>query len=298
MLSTPILYLAYNRSDFTKQSFSCIRKIKPKKLYLAVDGPKDEKDRLEIEKVKVILTTIDWKCEVKTLYRDNNLGCGKAVSEAISWFFEHEEKGVILEDDCIPTTSFFTFCEEMLSRYEDNEQVMHIAGSSFIDTKTDHSYVYSTYSLIWGWATWRSAWKRYSFKNTNLRIIDQHNQLSDSEKLFFKDKAISVRTIDTWDYQWQLSIWKHNGVCIIPNQNLVSNIGFDERASHTIDPLSLNAFKPTVELRPIKHPERVSINRKYDKLLFDTYHREKGTIIRQLKNKLIKWFPSIYRLMK
>ena len=134
--STPILFLIFNRPDVTKCVFEEIRKQKPQYLYLAADGPRANKPG-EYEKCilarEVVLEGIDWNCELKTLYRDENLGCGKAVSEAITWFFEHVEEGIILEDDCLPNNSFFTFCSELLDRFRTTDKIMHISGNNFQD---------------------------------------------------------------------------------------------------------------------------------------------------------------------
>jgi len=170
-LRTPVLFLVFNRLDTTKKVFQVIKKAKPPRLYIAADGPRETKEG-EAERVKAVrdyvMSNMDWECEVKTLFREKNLGCGKAVSEAITWFFENEEMGIILEDDCLPTQSFFWFCEELLIRYKHEEKIMQINGSSFlpnIDIK--ESYFFSKYNHIWGWASWRRAWKHFHMQYPN-----------------------------------------------------------------------------------------------------------------------------------
>ena len=135
MFNTPILFVIFNRLDTTFKVFEKIREIKPKKLYIAADGPRKqiEGENEKCAKVRSIETLVDWDCEVKTLFQSENLSCGPAVSTAISWFFNNEEQGIILEDDCLPNTSFFHFCEEMLNYYKENETIMHIGGTNFQD---------------------------------------------------------------------------------------------------------------------------------------------------------------------
>jgi len=158
-LKTPVLFLIFKRLDTTKQVFEQIKKAKPPRLYIAADGPRDYVEG-EAEKVKAareyVLSNIDWNCEVKTLFREKNLGCGKAVSEAITWFFENEEQGIILEDDTVPSQSFFWFCEELLNRYKDEKKVWHIGGTNFQDgiIRGNGDYYFSALNHIWGWASW------------------------------------------------------------------------------------------------------------------------------------------------
>ena len=164
-LKTPILFLVFNRLETTKQVFDVIRLGKPERLYIAADGPRLERVG-EAEKVQsvqdYVLSNIDWDCEVKTLIREQNLGCRKAVSNAIDWFFEHEEAGIILEDDTVPDPSFFQFCQELLEYYWEDERVMSIVAPNIQGAlNLEQSYLFSRYSLFWGWATWRRAWQKY-----------------------------------------------------------------------------------------------------------------------------------------
>src|SRR6478736_1770065 len=165
---TPILFIVFNRPDTTRVVFEAIRKVKPKKLYIAADGirSKVKSDEENCAKVRAIVNDVDWECDVKTLFHEENLNCGKAPSTAISWLFENEEEGIILEDDCLPSTSFFLFCEELLERYRYDSRVMHIGGNNFLNgwqKDNDYSYYFSRSGHIWGWATWRRAWNKFDF---------------------------------------------------------------------------------------------------------------------------------------
>lgn len=275
-LNTAVLFLVFNRLDTTKQVFEAIREAKPPRLYVAADGARETKEG-EAQKAQAvrdyIIKNIDWKCEVKTLFREQNLGCKMAVSGAIDWFFENEEMGIILEDDCLPSQSFFWFCEELLEKYKDDKRVWHIGGTNPIDKEVEsNSYYFSKYNRIWGWASWRRAWLNY---DVNIQIwpeIKRERILYDLldwkeakmfEKIFddlFKNK------IDTWDYQWLL-IRLINAHAIIPNTNLISNVGFGVEATHTMsadNPLS-NLKKGEMNF-PLDHPKYIVNNQLKDKL--------------------------------
>lgn len=244
MFNTPVLFLVFNRPDTTAQVFAQIRAVQPKYLFVAADGPRMHKEGEAklCQEVRAIATAIDWDCELKTLFREQNLGCGKAVSEAITWFFNEVEEGIILEDDCLPDLSFFHFASAMLKRYNVNDRVMHIAGVNFQNGKVrgDGDYYFSKYPHVWGWATWRRAWSKYEYKLLGLEKF-QRNSLShqffhsESEKAFWMNtwKQMQEGKIDTWDYQWAFAVMSNQGYCIIPNHNLISNIGFRADATHT-----------------------------------------------------------------
>ncbi len=220
----------------------------------------------EEEKVKkirdYIMNKIDWDCEVKTLFREQNLGCKMAVSGAIDWFFANEEMGIILEDDCLPSQSFFWFCEDLLIKYKNDTRIWHIGGTNPIDKELiSNSYYFSKYNRIWGWASWRRAWNSYDVDIKLWPKIKQKSILSNllekkEAKLFQKFfDEVYKGNIDTWDYQWFL-IRLLNGKAIIPNVNLVSNLGFGEGATHTTnkDSLLANLSKGEIEF-PLIHNE-------------------------------------------
>ncbi|MFM2284413.1 MAG: hypothetical protein RL222_1917, partial [Bacteroidota bacterium] len=237
MLNTPVLFLIFNRPDTTRQVFAKIREIQPRQLFIAADGPRNipgEAEKCALTR-KTVMDAIDWDCEVKTLFRTENLGCGVAPSQAISWFFEQVEQGIILEDDCLPDASFFTFCEELLNYYKDDTSVMHISGNNFQLGKKigDGSYYFSQIPHSWGWATWRRVWKQFDWELTELdKFLDSNNHLDpywiDKFKMVQKE-----RPEDIWDYQYTFCIFNNHGKAILPNKNLVKNIGFNQDATHT-----------------------------------------------------------------
>lgn len=276
---TAVLMVVFNRPELTKQVFEVVRSYQPKLLYVAADGARAnvKEDKVKCDHTRAIFSQIDWECEFKTLYRDENLGCGKAVSGAISWFFEHEEEGIVLEDDCVPNLSFFYFCETLLEHHRHNSQVMHIGGTNlqFGRKYGKASYYYSAIPHVWGWATWRRAWEKYDFNLSDLNFFLNNNQI---EKYVGKGKThdfwfeifckMNQKKIDTWDYQWQYAIWNNNGVSIIPQVNLIKNIGFGIDATHTTE-AHIYANIDTFSINEITHPEKIVINLDADKAFFN-----------------------------
>ncbi len=272
-LKTPILFLTFNRLDTTRRVFEEIKKAKPLKFYIASDGPRE--DVLgEYEKVRevrnFIESNIDWECEVKTLFRENNLGCKIAVSSAIDWFFENEERGIILEDDCLPNQSFFRFCEELLIKYENDERIALISGDNFNKKKIGEAdYYFSKIPCIWGWATWRRTWEKYDVnmakfpefkKNGEIKKIWSDRNIQ-NYWLYILNEAYNNK-IDTWDYQLAFSLFLNNTFCICPNVNLVSNIGFREDATNTFafnnkatELISKEISFPLIDLKKLEYSE-------------------------------------------
>ena len=151
--NTPILYLVFNRPGSTQITFEILRKLKPKYLFIGADGPRDgnSEDKRNCNRVKNIIETVDWDCRLHKLFRNNNLGCKRAVSEAIGWFFDQVEKGIILEDDCLPNQSFFRFCSELLEKYKDDNRVGLISGNNFnfgTPARNDYSYYFSKWGGV------------------------------------------------------------------------------------------------------------------------------------------------------
>lgn len=268
---TPILFIIFNRPDTTLQVFNEIKKIKPSKLYVVADGARKTKvgEKEKCEETRKIIEGIDWECEVFKDYSDINLGCKHRVSSGIDWFFKHEEQGIILEDDCLPDQSFFFFCEEMLEKYKNNESVGMVSGDNFQfgKIKNEYSYYFSMYSHIWGWATWRRAWEKYDVQINSWPQIKKEKVL---RKIFnIKDSFywssifddVYKNKIDTWDYQWSYTCFIHNFLSIMPANNLISNIGFDDKNStHTKNKSKFSSMKTTPLSFPLRHPKEIVRN--------------------------------------
>ncbi|MBL6448120.1 nucleotide-diphospho-sugar transferase [Fulvivirga sp. 29W222] len=291
---TPVLMVIFNRPDTTRQVFEAIRKVKPPRLYIAADGPRPHvpSDLAKCEETRKIADEVDWECEVKTLFRDTNLNCGVAPSSAFTWFFEHEEEGIILEDDCLPSQSFFWFCQELLERYRDDARVMHIGGNNFLhgwQHDHDYSYYFSRSGYIWGWATWRRSWELFDFdislyqKLKNKGYFDGFflNSLERFYRLRKFDLTVARRgTVDWWDYQWDFARFIHSGLAVVPQKNLVRNLGFGMDATHTTNGRSKSADMEALEITmPLKHPpfvvRDIVSDRKYFKNLIKDIVRSK-----------------------
>jgi hypothetical protein len=298
--NVPILFLVFNRPDTTAQVFERIRQIQPAQLFIAADGPRPGKEgeKQKCEEVRnIILKAIDWPCDVKTLFRDSNLGCGHAVSGAISWFFENVEEGIILEDDTLPDPSFFNFCKVLLEKYRFQEKIKMISGNNFQKGKWwgDGSYYFSAYSHIWGWASWRRTWQEYDF---TLDGLDEKTHDKDMS-FYFNDKRVKdywKQTLDklrngvfnTWDIQLLFSMWHKRGLAVLPNTNLVTNIGFGASSTHTFDDSDQTSNLPIIPLTEIHHPNEISIDKRADQHYFNNFLRKKN-LFERAKRKILRF---------
>ena len=280
----PVLFLTFNRPESTAAVFDAIRRFGPDKLYLAADGGRSgiRGEPEACEAVRKIITAVDWPCEVKTLFRDENLGCKLAVSGAIDWFFRHEEEGVILEDDCLPSEEFFDFCAQMLLRYRENDAIWMVTGNNLQAGRArgTASYYFSKYTHIWGWATWRRAWANYSVDMDfwpEMRLRDQWKNLFDLPPERYHWQRIFDRSyqgkIDTWDYAWMATVWLNDGLTVTPNANLVRNIGLGCDATHTTG-ASKKFDIPLEPLGEIVFCDQVMRDIEADQFVYNTIFRE------------------------
>ena len=277
--ASPVLFLVFNRPEPTRRVFEAIRRAAPGRLYVAADGPRDgvPGERERTEAVRRIVDDIDWPCEVRTLFRERNLGCGRAVSEGIDWFFRHEAQGIILEDDCVPHPDFFPYCQALLERYADDPRVFAVNGVNFQRGRWrgDGSYYFSRYLHVWGWASWRRAWQHYdrslafwpAWRDSNAWREQWHDRV---ERRYWEQAfdAAYRGAVDTWDYQWFATVRYHQGLIATPNSNLVSNIGFGNDATHTHRTDSPVAAVVTAELGELRHPAGVAPDYEADRYSF------------------------------
>lgn len=295
--------MTFNRIDTTKLVFEQIKQVKPNKIYLASDGARDKIDKnniTESKKVddirKYLLENISWDCDIKTRFLMQNNGCKIAVSSAIEWFFANEEQGIILEDDCLPNESFFRFCDEMLDRYKDNDKIFMVSGWSALDfdkkakASLECDYYFSKYNHIWGWASWARAWKKYERENNNFKedfkkiefdTIKEKNEFKKVLSLYFRGE------IDTWDYPFTFSIWKNNGLCIYPKNNMIKNIGFNrDDATHTNGESKFQYMNAYDLDFPLKHPDTMERNKAIDMANYKII--SSPNILKRIINKILK----------
>jgi hypothetical protein len=278
-LQTAVLFLIFCRPDTTRHVFEAIRAARPLKLYIAADGPRRHRpgDAEKCDAARRIATAVDWECEVHTLFRSTNMGLGRGISDAITWFLEEEEEGIILEDDCLPSASFFAFCEEMLGRYRHDTRVMEIGGNNFehlSERDNEFSYYFSNLAHIWGWATWRRAWNLFDFRMNHYaevkakKYLDAHYS-SLYERHFYQyvyemmcceHPKISPQNV--WSYQWQFACSINSGLVVIPNRNLVVNLGIGCDATNTTNANGIGSKLKLEEIQfPLKHPEFVMLDK-------------------------------------
>ena len=309
----PILFITFIKENETKQIFETIRQVKPDRLYLASDGARIEKQG-EKEKVenlrKWLVSNVNWNCEVKTKFNEKNLGCGHGPADAISWFFENQEMGIILEDDILADLSFFRFCDELLKKYKDDDRIGQIGGFNRIDKEIKSSeYYFSKYPQIWGWASWRRAWADYDFtisswerlRNTDFVYHAFSNKYFAKEKIETYNKTYNSRGeyYNTWDFQWTFCNLVQNRLTIIPSCNLITNIGFNKDATHTFDKKDPRKNIQRGEIIfPLKHPVSFVCDSRRDKKLVDLltpnrWVRAKRKLRLILPDSFIKFYKFI-----
>ena len=259
---TPIIFIIYNRPSLTERVFEVIKKIKPTQLFIIADGPKDTSDKLLCDQARNIIHTIDWDVDLKTNFSDTNLGCTQRIVSGLDWAFEQVEAAIILEDDCLPHVSFFNFCIELLEYYKNDEQIMHISGCNILqrNSMNNASYFFSNYALPpWGWATWKRAWQKFDHQldgwQKHKKEIHPHISQVNFKKWTDTFEHIRINKV-TWDIPWNVDIWVNNGLVIIPNNNMVTNIGYGEYATFTKKANSRFANLITTEIQsPLIHPK-------------------------------------------
>ena len=303
MINTPVLFLIYKRPSTTQKVFDAIRAAKPQKLFVAANGPNPEKesDYEKCEETRNIIKQVDWDCELVTLFRDEHLNVGLSVSSSITWFFEHVEEGIILEDDCLPDITFFRFCGELLEKYKHDEKIMQISGNSFVSKNNcTESYYFSKLPFIWGWASWRRAWSKYDYMYHHFsnikrnKIINQNfeNPLISKYWQNTTENHVGTNINMTWDYQWFFSIWKNFGYVILSKVNLVSNIGFGNDATNTnTDYNSIANYQSNSMQFPLKHPNEIMVTNKLEYQNFVNYFSKKtnfSELILSKTNNILK----------
>lgn len=245
-MTAPVLLIGFNRPDLLSRVIDHVRVARPERVYLAVDGPRadrpGEADR--VQACRDLVGALDWGCRVHTLFREANLGCGRGVSGAISWFLDQEDAGIVLEDDILADPSFFAFATGMLERYRDDPRVLAVTGTNFVPPEhltPGAAYRFSSVPVVWGWATWRRAWQSYRFDITGWR---QHLPLRrawpamggtwQSYLVWSANFDLMARhAIDTWDLQLVCAAMTNGAWTVTPNVNLVENAGFRDDATHT-----------------------------------------------------------------
>lgn len=295
----PVLLIGFNRPDTMQQVFNAVRHAKPRKLYYAVDGPRKGKNEEElVQQVRNIVKQVDWPCEVYTLIRENNVGCGFGPANAITWAFENEDRLIVLEDDCVPSLSFFRFCDEMLERYKDDTRVniisgrSHWHGSHFFDK---YDYVFTHFAHTWGWATWKRAWSQFDIYMSDVQdfledggavnvLPSKSIGVKANHNLKNKRETIAQEVTHSWDSQWFYTRLK-TGVGIVPSHNLIHNIGYVGTHSDAI----VNTDMPAEEMPDnLRHPHFVMVNRQYELYHYKNHINKRTSLFLRAWCKMIK----------
>jgi hypothetical protein len=300
-MEAPVLLIIFNRPDYTTISFKAIRKAKPKKLYVFADGPRtgNNSDRINCEKAQEIVKNIDWDCDTKYRFLDQNLGCGYGPSTAISWAFESEDRLIILEDDCISSISFFNYCNHCLDKYFNNERIWVISGWSDHENSKyfyNQDYIFTHYGHTMGWATWKRCWNNFDIDMKKWPVFIKQGGflntfLSKEEGIFF-NKLYSRLACDknlnshSWDYQHVLGIHTNGGISIVSSKNLVQNIGII--GTHSKKTRKYHTLTASEEFKIEKEPEFVLVNREYDLMHFKTTINPRTFPLKRVINKLYR----------
>lgn len=263
---TPIVLFVFNRYTQAQRVFEAVSLARPSTLLMIADGARDhipgESDKCR--RVLEIPKTVDWPCRLLTNYSATHLGCRERIISGLEWAFSLVEEAIILEDDCLPHPTFFTFCETLLARYRGDIRIAMISGTNFVESylRTDYSYFFSRMVHTWGWATWRDSWRRYDpglsrwpeiKKAGLLREAFEHAMAAQYWTRIF-DRMYSGAGPDTWDYQWFYTSLVNNALSIVPAVNLVTNIGFGHEATHTSDISETQTMEAKALPLPLRHP--------------------------------------------
>jgi hypothetical protein len=267
-LDVPVALLIFNRPDTTAQVWKKIAAARPRHLLVVADGPRPDRagEAGACSTARAVTERVDWPCEVRRTYADRNMGCAERVASGLGWVFEQVEEAIILEDDCVPDPSFFPFCREVLLRYRHDDRVAAVSGDNFLGggPRTGSSYYFSLVCHVWGWATWRRSWRHFDPDMRRWPELRARGWLRE----LWPDPAMARywtdifdrahrREIDTWDYAWNFSCWREGAVTATPTVNLVSNIGFDQRATHTAAASRVSGIPAGTMEFPLTHPPSI-----------------------------------------
>jgi hypothetical protein len=283
--TSPVAFIIFNRLETTRKVFEVIKKVKPRRLFVIADGPRNHKlgEIIACEDVRKLTEQIDWDCEVLRNYSSENLGCKNRIVSGLDWVFQQTDKAIILEDDCLPDISFFKFCDELLEKYEVNEKVRMISGNKVLyNYEPENSYYFSRFVRIWGWATWKRVWQNYdktipdwiNIKSSDLLpgILKTKNAINYWKTIL---DEVNSGVIDAWSLQLQLDQFKNDGLTIIPSKNLVINLGFDNsEATNTKGSGGLyRKMKLETISFPLSHPDLVKQNVEADEIEIKLFHK-------------------------
>ncbi|MCM1540475.1 MAG: hypothetical protein NC121_04370 [Blautia sp.] len=264
----PVVLFTFNRPQLVSMQIEILKKVKPCKIFFVSDAARNgrEEEKKLVLQTRQLIDRVDWDCEINRYFAERNMGCDSIIVSALNDIFSKVDKAIILEDDCIPCISFFTFCMEMLDRYVNNSEIMYVSGTKWVPQYSmRYSYGFSYNTGTWGWATWKRAWKEWHWdireweekKNDWLSGVYSNRY----RKHWIKDMESYICTGNIpWDYVWRFCVGRR--LSIFPAVNLISNMGFGEEATHTKEE-EYGYSSKTGEIHTIVHPPAIKEDLKY-----------------------------------
>lgn len=298
---SPVLLIVFNRPDTTRQVFDSIKKRKVPKLYISADAPRkgNQEDERKCTEVREIVQHIDWECEVHYRLLDQNVGCGYGPSSAISWVLEHEDRVIILEDDCVPAQPFFDYCDYLLEKYKDDNRIWLISGRSHqpqYHLFQKYDYIFSRYGHSWGWATWKRCWDHFDIMTPDLKEFIAENGFENvihdqAQAKHFRQKYSRLLLDENlhthaWDFQAGFMLLKNSALTIVPSRNLIHNIG--SVGTHSKGESHVHTMQKHEDYVLQKEPRFVMINRDYEELHFQRHINPKKPVARRYFKKLLR----------
>jgi len=308
MIDTPVVFFIFNRPRHTQISFSEIKNQQPKQLFVIADGPRNShpNDAHKVEETRRIIEQVNWPCKLELNYSNINLGCRKRLITGLDWVFSKVDRAIVIEDDIVPNPDFFQYCDLLLEKYKDQNEIMAISGDNFQDgiVRGEASYYFSKYAHIWGWATWARSWK---LNDPDISFWPKFKAsqnwdslaLSRNEKKYWESilNKMYLHQIDTWDYSWMASIWFHGGLSVTPNVNLVTNIGIGPEGTHLVS-LEEKDGIPSSPLKITTHPKMIQQDIKADMYAFNYHFGGKNigalAFIKKIPKKIISRINKIW----
>ena len=311
LFDIPIFIPVYNRTNHLTKLLKVLRNINPKRIYFSCDGPKNKDDKKKIDQVKLLIKNCAVSKEMKIKFFERNYGCKDAVINGLNWFFENEEEGIILEDDCIPSVSFFNFCKTNLEYHRNNKKIMNIGGLNLLKelydldfTKKNESYFYTKSPMIWGWATWKDRWHKidpnledYEKVINDKELIKKYYNDDISKKFYMKRlKEVKENRDSSWAYIWDFCLRKNQGLNITPKVNLVKNIGFDEMATHKTPSYQKLSNLRNNEMKFDCHNDTLIPNQEADFLLSSFFSKQ--TTFEKFKSFVVNFKKKLLYIVK
>lgn len=284
-LQAPVAFVLFRRPERTRRVFEAIRRARPKRLFLIADGPRSADEAAACEAARAVVEDVDWPCEVTRDFAGENLGLRRRLPSGLDGVFAEADRAIVLEDDCLPDDTFFPFCAELLDRYGDDDRVMHVAGSQLLGDppRWRASYHFSRYAHIWGWATWRRAWRHFDIELREWHQLGRGQRegrlrqmfRDESERRYWRYVWDGSGEIENWDAQWSYALLARRGLAANPNRNLISNVGFGADATNAIeDPLGIAARRLEGIRFPLDHPGSVEPDAPADAAASHFFRRE------------------------